>query len=203
MRIGPLTNLKNYQKFLTPVLAVAAVAALSMYGLLHSGVTLAQSSRGLPDFTELVEQVGPSVVNIRTTSKVSVRRPGLESPSGQGGLPRELQELFRQFGIPLPNTPNLPNTPQSPSAPESGSQPSEIERPLGAGSGFVLSADGYLMTNAHVVEGASEVLVTLTDKREFKAKVVGSDKRTDVAVVKIEASGLPFVRIGNGLTLWT
>ena len=65
------------------------------------------------------------------------------------------------------------------------------------GSGFILSADGFVMTNAHVVEGADEVLVTLTDKREFKARIVGSDKRTDVAVVKIEASGLPFVKIGD------
>ncbi|MGH8796469.1 MAG: Do family serine endopeptidase, partial [Caldimonas sp.] len=67
----------------------------------------------------------------------------------------------------------------------------------GVGSGFILSGDGYVMTNAHVVEGADEVIVTLTDKREFKARTIGSDKRTDVALVKIEASGLPFVRLGD------
>jgi hypothetical protein len=65
------------------------------------------------------------------------------------------------------------------------------------GSGFVLSADGFIMTNAHVVDGADEVLVTLTDKREFKARIIGADKRTDVAVVKIDAAGLPFVKIGD------
>ena len=65
------------------------------------------------------------------------------------------------------------------------------------GSGFILTADGYVMTNAHVVDGADEVYVTLTDKREFKAKIVGTDKRTDVAVVKIEAAGLPAVKLGD------
>ena len=69
--------------------------------------------------------------------------------------------------------------------------------PRGVGSGFIISPDGYVMTNAHVVDGADEVLVTLPDKREFKAKLVGADKRTDVAVVKIEATGLPSVRIGD------
>jgi serine protease Do len=66
----------------------------------------------------------------------------------------------------------------------------EEEQPRGVGSGFILTTDGFIMTNAHVVDGADEVLVTLTDKREFKAKIIGTDKRSDVAVVKIEASGL-------------
>jgi serine protease Do len=75
-------------------------------------------------------------------------------------------------------------------------QPDE-DQPRGVGSGFILTADGFVMTNAHVVEGADEVLVTLTDKREFKAKIIGADKRSDVAVVKIEATGLPAVKIGD------
>jgi serine protease Do len=83
-----------------------------------------------------------------------------------------------------------PNRPQQP-------QEEERERPRGVGSGFILTADGYVMTNAHVVEDASEVLVTLTDKREFKARIIGADKRTDVAVVKIEATGLPAVKVGD------
>ena len=97
-------------------------------------------------------------------------------------------EFFKRFGVPIPNMPRQqrPNRPQQ-----------EEEQPRGVGSGFILSADGYVMTNAHVVDGADEVIVTLTDKREFKAKIVGADKRTDVAVVKIEASGLPAVRIGD------
>ncbi|MDP1293848.1 trypsin-like peptidase domain-containing protein, partial [Klebsiella variicola] len=67
----------------------------------------------------------------------------------------------------------------------------------GVGSGFILSADGYVMTNAHVVQGADEVIVTMTDKREFKAKIIGADQRSDVAVVKVEASGLPVVKLGD------
>ena len=147
----------------------------------------AQGMRGLPDFTELVEQVGPSVVNIRTLEKVSNRQT-------QGGnADEEMQELFRRFfGQPFPGQPNTPR-PQRPNRP----QPQEDEQPRGVGSGFILTADGFIMTNAHVVDGADQVLVTLPDKREFRARIVGVDKRTDVAVVKIEASGLPFVRIGD------
>ena len=102
-------------------------------------------------------------------------------------MDEEMQEFFKRFGIPMPNVPRQ-QRPQ---------RPQEEEQPRGVGSGFILSADGYVMTNAHVVEGATEVIVTLTDKREFKARIVGTDKRTDVAVVKIEASGLPAVRIGD------
>ena len=141
-------------------------------------------ARALPDFTDLVEQVGPSVVNIRTTEKVTAR------PSGDGA-DEEMLESFRRFGIPIPNAPGGPRG-QRPNRP----QPEE-EQPRGVGSGFVLTSDGFIMTNAHVVEGASEVLVTLTDKREFKARIVGADKRSDVAVVKIEATGLPAVKVGD------
>jgi serine protease Do len=142
-------------------------------------------TRTLPDFTDLVDQVGPSVVNIRTVEKVTPR-------GGNGEMDEEMQEFFRRFfGQPAPGAPRStprPNRPQ---------QPQEEERPRGVGSGFILTADGYVMTNAHVVEDASEVLVTLPDKREFKAKIVGADKRTDVAVVKIEATGLPAVKVGD------
>ena len=142
-------------------------------------------TRTLPDFTDLVDQVGPSVVNIRTIEKVTPR-------AGNGEMDEEMQEFFRRFfGQPLPGAPRSgprQNRPQ---------QPQEEERPRGVGSGFILTADGYVMTNAHVVEDASEVLVTLPDKREFKAKIVGADKRTDVAVVKIEATGLPAVKVGD------
>ncbi len=158
--------------------------------------------RGLPDFTELVEQVGPSVVNIRTSEKIKVRNP-FPNNNGEGdeegvpdGMDPRMLEFFRRFGIPIPNMPNNPNAPKG--APKKApSAPQEIERPRGVGSGFILSADGFIMTNAHVVEGATDVLVTLTDKREYKAKIIGADKRTDVAVVKIDASGLPFVKLGD------
>ena len=153
-------------------------------------LTLAQvrpsvaQSRPLPDFTDLVEQVGPSVVNIRTMEKVSAR-------SGSGGpSDEEMQDFFRRFfGQPMPGAPRQGPRPNRP-------QPEE-EQPRGVGSGFVLTADGFIMTNAHVVDGADEVLVTLTDKREFKARIVGADKRTDVAVVKIDATGLPAVKLGD------
>jgi serine protease Do len=150
----------------------------------------APSVRGLPDFADLAEAASPSVVNIRTLEKSKV-----SSTAGPGGsgMDEEMQEFFRRFfgdRVPLPG-------------PRSGPRPSPApnqegeETPRGVGSGFILSADGFIMTNAHVVEGADEVLVTLTDKREFKAKIIGADKRTDVAVVKIEATGLPAVKIGD------
>lgn len=140
--------------------------------------------RGLPDFTELVEAVGPSVVNIRTLEKVRQPEPG------QGGPDEEMQEFFRRFfGVPMPNMPRQ--------APRQNRPQPEEAQPRGVGSGFILTADGFIMTNAHVVDGADEVVVTLTDKREFKAKIVGADKRTDVAVVKINATGLPAVKVGD------
>ena len=145
----------------------------------------AQPVRALPDFTDLVEQVGPSVVNIRTIEKTPVADAQASGPDA------EMQEFFRRFfGVPMP----MPNAPRGQQRPPRG--PDEAQ-PKGVGSGFILSADGYVMTNAHVVEGADQVIVTLTDKREFKARLVGADKRSDVAVVKIEATGLPAVKIGD------
>jgi serine protease Do len=139
----------------------------------------------LPDFTELVERVGPSVVNIRTTE----RRAAGGMPGGAEVDPN-IEEFFRRFGIPMPNRPN-PGQPRTPRNNE------EEPQQRGVGSGFILSSDGYIMTNAHVVDGADEVIVTLTDKREFKAKIIGADKRSDVAVVKVDTTGLPFVKIGD------
>ena len=117
-----------------------SVAFLSIGGAALLPQTAMAQNVVLPDFTVLVEKVGPAVVNIRT---------------------------------------------------------SERGRPTGEGSGFIISPDGYVMTNAHVVAGATEVLVSLPDKREFKAKIVGADERTDVALVKVEAAGLPAVKTGD------
>jgi serine protease Do len=140
-------------------------------------------AQALPDFTELVERVGPSVVNIRT-----LERGRAGAASGNSEIDPSMEEFFRRFGIPIPGRPDPRRGPGG-----SGDEPQQ----RGVGSGFILSADGFVMTNAHVVDGADEVLVTLTDKREFKARIVGADRRTDVAVVKIEATGLPFVKIGD------
>jgi serine protease Do len=159
------------------LVCTVAVAALAPWQ------TVGAQSRSLPDFTDLVDQVGPSVVNIRTIEKVAPR-------TGSGGpADEEMMEFFRRFGLPMPNIPRQ--------APRPNRQGNEEEQPKGVGSGFIFSSDGLIMTNAHVVEGADEVLVTLTDKREFKAKILGSDKRSDVALVKIEASGLPAIRVGD------
>ena len=141
-------------------------------------------NRTLPDFTDLVELVSPSVVNIRTSEKLKAAAAG-------NGIDEQMLEFFRRFGIPVP--PNVPRGPRSDRAPA----PQEDAQPRGVGSGFILTSDGFIMTNAHVVDGADEVIVTLTDNREYKAKIIGADKRTDVAVVKIEATGLPAVKIGD------
>ena len=161
----------------------AAVLGASVVGTVFPLAPVWAQTRTLPDFTDLVEQVGPSVVNIRTIEKVKA--------AAQGAPDEQMLEFFRRFGIPVP--PNMPRAPR----PERNQPDADEEQPRGVGSGFILTADGFVMTNAHVVEGADEVIVTLTDKREFKAKIIGTDKRTDVAVVKIEAIGLPAVKLGD------
>jgi serine protease Do len=150
------------------------------------------SARDLPDFTELVEKFGPSVVNVSTKARPNAR--------AQGGLPLDendpMYEFFRRFMPPDASPRANPNAPRAPRrAPKGGDEPPL--RNLGQGSGFIYSADGYVLTNAHVVANAEEVTVTLTDKREFKAKVIGSDQRTDIAVLKLEVTGLPKVTLGD------
>ena len=188
------------------VLSLTAVlwSAPALLPLQSAWAQSSGASRTLPDFTDLVEIVGPSVVNIRTIDKVAVNPvaganpnnggPNSGGPNSGGPSDEELQELFRRFfGMPPPGKPGTPGQPRQPNRPQQ--QPEE--QPRGVGSGFILTNDGFIMTNAHVVDGADQVIVTLTDKREFTARIVGADKRTDVAVVKIEASGLPPVKIGD------
>jgi serine protease Do len=129
----------------------------------------------LPDFTGLMKSAGPTVVNVISTNKAmrSRRDPGEEEDP--------MLEFFRRF---MPNVPGGPGGGEKPRA--------------GLGSGFIISADGYILTNAHVVSDFDEVTVRLSDsKREFKAKVAGADKRTDVGLIKIDASGLPVAKLGN------
>src|SRR5450830_759204 len=176
------------KKVLLSSLLSASVLALSpsLFGL--SAAVAAPAVAGLPDFADIVDRTGPGVVNIRTTERVKTGQPQA------GADDEEMQEFFRRFfGVPMPRQqqPNTPNTPNAPRNKGKGGNAQQEEVPRGVGSGFIISADGYIMTNSHVVEGASEVYVTLTDKREFKAKIIGSDTRTDVALLKIDGSNLP------------
>jgi serine protease Do len=174
-------------------LAFAAAALLLAGAALWPASSRAQNTQAapagvptitLPDFSELAERVGPAVVNIRTTERA---RRGTGSPE----IDSNIEEFFRRFGIPIPR-----QDPRRGAPPGQGDEDAQPQQ-RGVGSGFILTADGFVMTNAHVVDGADEVIVTLTDKRELKAKIIGADTRTDVAVVKIEATGLPSVKIGD------
>ena len=147
---------------------------------------IAQSSApaivtGLPDFTRLVEQVGPGVVNIE--ARVSPR----QQRTARGGAPEDqIPEIFRRFFGPGFQFPD-----------QQEEQGPRGRMPTSMGSGFLISPDGYVLTNHHVVDGADEVKVRLTDRREFTAKVVGSDQQYDVALLKIDANGLPALRLGD------
>jgi serine protease Do len=168
------------------LIALLAILSLGQTALIPNA--FAQNPRvTLPDFADLVERASPAVVNIRTTEKVVVQ----QSQGGIPGMPDDQAEFFRRFfGVPIPGIPNSPKQAQ----PNSG-KPQEADR--GVGSGFIIESNGLILTNAHVVEGATTIYVTLTDKREFKAKLLGLDKRTDVAVVKIEARDLPRLPLGD------
>ena len=135
----------------------------------------------LPDFTEMVKTNGVAVVNISTTQKAKPAMKGM--PKNQQlpeGMPPEMEELFKHFF----NDPN-------------GGGFGGEEESQSLGSGFVISQDGYILTNHHVVNNADEIIVKLTDRRELVAKLIGSDARTDIALLKVQASGLPTVSIGS------
>ena len=172
------------KKYFIALLAVISLGQLSLIP-----IASAQSPRVMiPDFADLVEKASPAVVNIRTTEKVQVQQA---QGGGIPGVPEEQAEFFRRFfGVPIPGVPNTPKQAQ----PNPG-KPQEADR--GVGSGFIIESNGLILTNAHVVEGANTIYVTLTDKREFKAKLLGMDKRTDIAVVKIEARDLPKLPLGD------
>lgn len=184
--------------------AAAMMAALVFFGPASLGLVSpvgAAVAANLPDFTDLVDKVGPAVVHIRTTE----RNKGMPQVQGAPGVPggtggpedEEMQEFFRRFfGQPAPRQQQ-----PSPRGRRQVPQQQEEQVPRGVGSGFIISSDGFVLTNAHVVEGADEVIVTLTDKREFKAKIIGSDRRTDVAVVKIDGANLPRLTMGDSSKL--
>ncbi len=162
--------------------------------LFSSWSVMAANVSGLPNFTELVKQQMPAVVSIRVTQKRTMGGMGM-NPFSQGGpndLPYdELPEFFRRFfedrGMGMGPSPH-------------GNKPREFESQA-QGSGSILSEDGYILTNHHVIEDADEIVVRLYDHREFKATVIGSDARSDVAVIKIDADQLPTIKTGTSTEL--
>ncbi len=149
------------------------------------------SVRELPDFADLVERTGPAVVNIRTTERARANAPAAgPGPQLPEGIDENdpFYEFFRRFFPPRPGQGPGPG-------PRGRGDGGEV--PRGVGSGFIISPDGFLLTNHHVVEGADEIYVTLTDKRELKGRLIGSDRRTDVALVKIEGTNLPSMKVGD------
>lgn len=159
----------RYTKTWTAVMMLAAWLMMSFN---------VQARSALPDFTELVAENGDAVVNIRTHNKVeqtasSKLPPGLEFPEGSG-----IDEFFKKFFDGLPGAP----------------VPRETES---LGSGFVLSSDGYILTNHHVIKDADEIIVRFSDRTELEAEVLGSDERSDVALLKVEATGLKAVKLGD------
>jgi serine protease Do len=169
--------LRSSGGFAGAVALAMAMLSSSAFIVAYAPAVSAQGKAGLlPDFTELYEKNGPAVVAIDVTQKAR-RGRGLPELSEDDPF----YEFFRRFG-------------QVPPGPRGQQREPEAQS---VGSGFIVGADGYVITNAHVVDGADEVTVTLSDKRQFKAKVIGADKRTDVALLRIEAKDLPKVTIGD------
>ena len=196
LRKGPLRVGAGALVLVAAVSVAATTAVVLPQATAQSAVAAApapQLVQGLPDFTGLVAQVGPAVVNIEATSDGSSR----EVASRRGGMPDDgmpgedqIPEIFRRFF-----------GPDMPGAPFRGMpDPGEL-RGTSLGSGFIVSADGYVLTNHHVVDGADKVTVKLSDTREFQARVVGSDEKSDIALLKIDAKDLPVLRLGDSKDL--
>ncbi|MCP1500235.1 serine protease Do [Pseudomonas migulae] len=147
------------------------------------GQAVAAQAVELPDFTQLVEQASPAVVNISTTQKLPDRKVNEQMPDLEG-LPPMLREFFER-GMPQPRSPR-------------GDRQREAQS---LGSGFIISSDGYILTNNHVIADADEILVRLADRSELKAKLVGTDPRSDVALLKIEGKDLPVLKLGKSQDL--
>ena len=175
-RLAGMVLLATLLTACAPQASTAAAAASTGAAPVASAMAMPATPlvRGLPDFASLVEQVGPAVVNVTVIEKRQ-RNPfqGFGNPNSDDNDP--FSDFFRQFQ----NQPR-DNTPEE-----------------GVGSGFIVSADGYILTNTHVVDNATKVTVRLTDRREFQAKVVGTDDKSDVALLKIDAKNLPTVRMGD------
>jgi serine protease Do len=166
--------------------AVEQPSAQPMVPVAQAAQQIATPLVALPNFTGLVQRYGPAVVNITVTQRASKANMSARRQMTPNDDEDDDDDPFSRFFKQFPNAPQL--NPR-------GNQGGIIQR--GLGSGFIVSGDGYIMTNAHVVDGASEVVVKLTDRREFKAKVIGSDKKSDIAVIKIDAKNLPVVSLGS------
>ena len=174
-------------KFIKPALVAAAIATALAGGVYtaYAKSTPVQDAPAapivnqskLPDFTVLVDHYGKAVVNISMVKKAHKEK--VDSPFGN--LPPDQAEILKRFGFPI----------------FGGNGERTVPEERGTGSGFIISSDGLILTNAHVVNGADEITVRLTDDREFRGKVLGLDTQTDIAVVKINAKDLPYVRLGN------
>nr|MDT0252874.1 trypsin-like peptidase domain-containing protein [Endozoicomonas sp.] len=150
-----------------------------VFSLLLLQAALANASvdkNGLPDFSGLFEQASSAVVNISTLAKPKARQQ-IYGPGGE-----ELPEIFRRyFGVPIPDE-----------------NPSGRAQPMSLGSGFIISSDGYILTNNHVIDGADQIIVRLSDRSERPAELIGADKRSDLALLKIKSDRtLPVVRVGD------
>src|SRR4051812_18815568 len=164
---------------LVAVTAAATTVVVLPVATAQSPAPAPQMVVGLPDFTNLVDQVGPGVVNI----KAQIGSGQNAQADAQAPDEDDIPEFFRRFfgpGMPMPG-------PQGPQGP----------RGISMGTGFIISGDGYVLTNHHVIDGADSITVRLSDRREFTAKVVGSDEQSDVALLKIAATGLPTLRLGD------
>ncbi|MGE7992423.1 DegQ family serine endoprotease [Pseudomonas sp. NPDC089554] len=153
--------------------------------LMLGQVLTAQAEEALPDFTTLVEQASPAVVNISTKQKLPDRRIAAGQMPDLEGLPPMFREFFER---------NMPQQPRSPR----GDRQREAQS---LGSGFIISSDGYVLTNNHVVDDADEIIVRLSDRSELQAKLVGTDPRTDVALLKVDGKNLPIVKLGDSQKL--
>jgi serine protease Do len=165
----------NAMQKISSVITRTAIVSVLTAGLAGVAVSAGAATRGLPDFTDLVEQNSQAVVNISTIRRVEEQ--GADRPRSRN---EELDEFFRRFFPPGPG----------------GGGPQPYLRPRSLGSGFVLG-DGYILTNNHVVEGADEILVRFSDRRELNAEIVGSDPRSDLALLQVEAEDLPRVTLGD------
>jgi serine protease Do len=178
---------KTY-KFMTSI-PITLLCCLSLFSALGH-------ASSLPDFTELVQEASPSVVNIATIKYGNKYGKAYDGLAEQYNLPKDMPDIFRHFF-----GPQGPNQGGQGGSQRYGQTPNQPSEKSSLGSGFIISSDGYILTNNHVVQGADEIIVRLSDRRELEAELIGADERADLALLKVKATGLPAVELGNSDTL--